>query len=129
VSEDREKRASKKIHSFATFPFFSFFIRIFLLIESHRLELLSSRLRRSGFPDVRFFVISPFSDSRENERSENDLEVEVWQEIGAKYEIENLEDDVRRGNRSEITILQDDPQSRMWERFRASREQAIIIDR
>jgi len=73
-------------------------------------------------------VISPFSDSRENERSEDDLEIEVWQEIGAKYEIENF-DDVHRGNRSEIIILQDDPQSRIWERFRASREQAIIIDR
>jgi len=124
----RNARRRKFTLLFLSF-YFLFVFFFFLLIKSHRLELLSSRLRKSGFPDVRFFVISPFSDSRENERSENDLEIEVWQEIGAKYEIENFVDDVRRGNRSEIIILQDDPQSRMWERFRASREQAIIIDR
>lgn len=87
-------------------------------------------MRKSGFPDIRFFVISPSSDSTKNDRSEEDLEIEVWQEIAAKYEMENLVDsDFLRGNGSDIIFLQDDSQSRMWERFRASREQAITIDR
>lgn len=90
---------------------------------------MSSRLRKSSFPDIRFFVISPFSDSK-NDRSEDDLEIEAWREIGAKYEMENFVDnDFLKSNGTEIIFLQDDPQSRIWERFRASREHAIIIDR
>lgn len=96
------------------------------------LELLSTRLRKSGFPDIRFFVISPFSDSTEENksRSEDDLEIETWREIEAKYEMESfVDEDFLKGNGSEIIFLQDDPQSRIWERFHASREQAIVIDR
>ncbi|KAG5311321.1 SELPA protein, partial [Acromyrmex insinuator] len=93
------------------------------------LELLSSRLRKSGFPDIRFFVISPSSDSK-GDKSEDDLEIEAWREIGAKYEMENfVNSDFLKNNETEIIFLQDDPQSRIWERFRASREHAVIIDR
>ncbi|KYN37341.1 Selenoprotein Pa [Trachymyrmex septentrionalis] len=93
------------------------------------LELLSSRLRKSGFPGIRFFVISPFSDSKDD-KSEDDLEIEAWREIGAKYEMENfVSGDFLKNNGTEIIFLQDDPQSRLWERFRASREHAVIIDR
>ncbi|KYN19017.1 PREDICTED: GATA zinc finger domain-containing protein 8-like [Trachymyrmex cornetzi] len=93
------------------------------------LELLSSRLRKSGFPDIRFFVISPSSDLKDD-KSEDDLEIEAWREIGAKYEMENFVDnDFLKNNGTDIIFLQDDPQSRIWERFRASREHAVIIDR
>lgn len=76
-------------------------------------------------------MISPPADSSiENERSEEDLEIEAWQEIGAKLEMESFVDhDFLRGNRSEITFLQDNSRSHMWKRFRASRDQVIIIDR
>ncbi|XP_011871383.1 PREDICTED: uncharacterized protein LOC105563963 isoform X2 [Vollenhovia emeryi] len=95
------------------------------------LELLSSRFRKSGFPDIRFFAISPASDSSaENERSEEDLdEIEAWRAIGAKHEDSLAGHDFLRSNGSEIILLQDDPQSRMWERFRASRDQVVVIDR
>ncbi|KYN05234.1 Selenoprotein Pa [Cyphomyrmex costatus] len=93
------------------------------------LELLNSRLRKSGFPDIRFFLISPSSDSKD-ERSEDDIEIEAWREIGAKYEMENIVDDnFLKNNGTDIIFLQDDPQSRIWERFRASKEHAIVIDR
>ncbi|KYM84705.1 Selenoprotein Pa [Atta colombica] len=93
------------------------------------LELLSSRLRKSDFPDIQFFVISPSSDLKDD-KSENDLEIEAWREIGAKYEMENfVNSDFLKNNGTEIIFLQDDPQSRIWERFRASREHAVIIDR
>lgn len=92
--------------------------------------MLSSRLRKSGFPDIRFFVISPSSDSTENESSEDDLEIEAWREIGAKHEMDSfVDDDFLRVNETEITFLRDDSQSRMWKKFRASRDQVIIIDR
>lgn len=94
------------------------------------LEMLSSRLRKSGFPDIRFFVISPSSDSTENESSEDDLEIEAWREIGAKHEMDNfVDDDFLRVNETEITFLRDDSQSRVWRKFRASRDQVVIIDR
>ncbi|TGZ54027.1 uncharacterized protein [Temnothorax longispinosus] len=96
------------------------------------LELLSLRLRKSGFPDIRFFVITPPSDSMENERSEDDLEIEVWRQIEAKhsFDMESLvNNDFLKSNESGIVYLQDDPQSRLWERFGASRDQVITIDR
>ncbi|XP_071558681.1 uncharacterized protein [Temnothorax nylanderi] len=96
------------------------------------LELLSLRLRKSGFPDIRFFVITPPSDSMENERSEDDLEIEVWRQIEAKhsFDMESLVNhDLLKSNESGIIYLQNDPQSRLWERFGASRDQVITIDR
>lgn len=87
-------------------------------------------MRKSGFPDVRFFAISPSSDSMENESSEEDLEIETWREIEAKHEMESFVNrDFLREDGSEITYLQDDPRSSLWKRFRASKDQVIIIDR
>lgn len=67
----------------------------------------------------------------ENERSEElDVELETWREIEAKHEMESfVSHDLFRGNGSEITFLRDDPPMFLWERFRASRDQVIIIDR
>ncbi|XP_012529986.1 uncharacterized protein LOC105833090 [Monomorium pharaonis] len=94
------------------------------------LEMLSSRLRKSGFPDIRFFVISPSPGSTENESSEDELEIEAWRDIGAKHsEMDSFADDFLRVNETKITFLQDDSRSRIWEKFRASRDQMIIIDR
>ncbi|KAL0114989.1 hypothetical protein PUN28_010510 [Cardiocondyla obscurior] len=95
------------------------------------LELLSFRLRKSGFPDIRFFMISPFGGSpTKHERSDENVEIEAWREIEARGEMDDfMTVNFFKNDRSEITILWDNPRSRLWERFRASKDQVIIIDR
>lgn len=100
------------------------------LINQFRLKLLSLRLRKSGFPDIRFFVIAPPSDLKED-KTEDDYEIEVWRKITATYETEEFINTnlFLTDNEPEIIFLQDDPQFRIWEKFRASKDQVVIIDR
>lgn len=94
------------------------------------LESLSTRLRKSGFPDVRFFVIAPPPDLTED-KTEDDYEIEVWRKITATYEIEEFANTnlFFEDSESEVIFIQDDPQFRIWERFRASKDQVVVIDR
>ncbi|KMQ90990.1 flocculation protein flo11-like isoform x2 protein [Lasius niger] len=96
------------------------------------LKLLSTRLRKSGFPDIRFFVIAPPPDLTED-RSEDDYEIEAWRKIAATYEtredLVNADELLFKDSEQEMIFLQDDPQLRMWEKFRASKDQVVVIDR
>ncbi|XP_050459199.1 uncharacterized protein LOC126855513 [Cataglyphis hispanica] len=95
------------------------------------LKLLSSRLRKSGFTNIRFFVIAPPPDLIED-KTEDDYEIEAWRKISATYEMEDVnanENLLFKDSRSEIIFFQDDPQYRTWEKFRASKDQVVIIDR
>ncbi|XP_012216128.1 uncharacterized protein [Linepithema humile] len=95
------------------------------------LQLLSSRLRKSGFPDIRFFVITPPPDLMED-KSENEIEIEAWRDIAAMSEtrhIVNAKDQLLKDDGPEMINLQDGPRFRMWERFRASKDQVVVIDR
>ncbi|XP_029177029.1 probable serine/threonine-protein kinase DDB_G0282963 [Nylanderia fulva] len=92
------------------------------------LKLLSSRLRKSGFPDIRFFVIAPLHDLTED-KTEDDDEIETWREIAAMFgEDPDINDFLTtKDNEPEIIYLEDE--FRIWERFRASKNQVVIIDR
>lgn len=87
-------------------------------------------MRKSGFPDVRFFVIAPPPDLTED-KTEDDYEIEVWRKITATYEIEEFANTnlFFEDSESEVIFIQDDPQFRIWERFRASKDQVVVIDR
>ncbi|XP_029678611.1 uncharacterized protein LOC115244807 [Formica exsecta] len=95
------------------------------------LKLLSSRLRKSGFTDIRFFVIAPPPDLTED-KTEDNYEIEAWRKIAAMYEtkdLANANDLLFQDSRPEIIFFQDGPQYRTWEKFRASKDQVVVIDR
>ncbi|XP_072749162.1 uncharacterized protein [Anoplolepis gracilipes] len=95
------------------------------------LKLLSSRLWRSSFPDIRFFMITPPSDLTED-KNQDEKEIEMWQNITEKYETEdfvNADDLLSKDSGPEIVIFQDNSQFGIWEKFRASKDQVVVIDR
>lgn len=76
-------------------------------------------------------MIAPPPDLIED-KTKDDYEIEAWRKISATYEMEdivNANDFLFKDSRSEIIFFQDDPQYRTWEKFRASKDQVVIIDR
>lgn len=92
------------------------------------LKQLNSRLRKSGFLDIRFFVIAPPPDLPED-KTEDDYESETWQALAMTYEedILNIDDFFTMESDPEMIFLQDE--LRIWEKFRASKDQVVVIDR
>ncbi|XP_076301850.1 uncharacterized protein LOC143219945 [Lasioglossum baleicum] len=100
------------------------------------LELLKKRLDRSGFSNILFFVVTPSSNLPENS-VENNIEIRTWKEIsknsvGQKYiwgidetQLNNQTENKERG----IIFLRDAPELGIWEHFRASRDEVVVLDR
>lgn len=101
-----------------------------MLTDKFRLRLLNARLWKSGFSDISFFVIVP-PPNFTTDKTENDIEIEAWRDI-SMHEPENLtnvNDHFFKDDKSELIFVQDDTQTRMWESFRASKDQIVVIDR
>lgn len=77
-------------------------------------------------------MITPPPDLVED-KSENEIEIEAWREIAAmpetKHILMNAGDHLLKDSGPEMIYLQDDPRLRVWERFRASKDQVVVIDR
>lgn len=77
-------------------------------------------------------MISPPPDLTQD-KTEIEDEIEAWRRIATSFpDIEDFVNSnvhVLREDESEIIFLQDGPQFRMWKKFRASRDQVIVIDR
>ncbi|RLU26421.1 hypothetical protein DMN91_000215, partial [Ooceraea biroi] len=96
------------------------------------LNVLSSRMRKSGFPDIRFFAISPPPDLTQDD-TEDDEEIEAWRQIATMFpdteNFVNINADIFKEGNSEIIFLRDGPQLQIWKTFRASKDQVVVIDR
>ncbi|KAG7203367.1 hypothetical protein KM043_013442 [Ampulex compressa] len=98
------------------------------------LKLLKTRLEKSGFADIWFFVVTAPIDLPE-EKLVDDMEIDAWNEISAQ-ESENLLNtaekaiyDFSSNEESQIIYIQDTPQLRIWEHFHASKDQIVVMDR
>lgn len=100
------------------------------------MELLKKRLDRSGFSNILFFVVTPASKLPENS-VENNIEIRTWKEIskntvGQNYiwgieetQLNNQTENKEKG----IIFLRDAPELGIWEHFRASRDEVVVLDR
>ncbi|XP_043278476.1 uncharacterized protein [Venturia canescens] len=106
---------------------------------SHRqalmLEMLRSRLRKSGLTDILFFVVnvSPYFP-RKIDTAKDDIEREVWLEVSPD-EIEGFSrinktfDSLASSIDSGIELIQDDEELGIWKDLGGSRDQVLVIDR
>ncbi|KZC10085.1 Selenoprotein Pb [Dufourea novaeangliae] len=100
------------------------------------LDLLKKRLERSGFTDIVFFIVIPSSNLPEN-TMENNVEIKTWKRISMnmvepEYILgtdETQFNDLARNSKKDILCVQDTPDLGIWERFRASKDEVVVVDR
>ncbi|XP_076231318.1 uncharacterized protein LOC143177330 [Calliopsis andreniformis] len=100
------------------------------------LELLKKRLAKSGFRDILFFVVTPPSSLPEDD-AENNIEIKAWKEISKNIlqpeyfwnSEETPFNEVSKNNDKGIIFLQDTPELGIWQHFRGSKDEVVIIDR
>ncbi|XP_078050400.1 uncharacterized protein LOC144476937 [Augochlora pura] len=100
------------------------------------LELLKKRLERSGFLNILFFVVAPSSNLPENS-VENNIEIRTWKEISKNMfsqeylwgTEETQPNDQAKIKENGIVFLRDTPEIGIWDYFRASRDEVVVLDR
>lgn len=77
-------------------------------------------------------MISPPPDLTRDETGDDD-EIEAWRQISTMFpdteDFMNTNVHIFKEDEPEMILLHDSPRFQMWKRFRASRDQMIVIDR
>ncbi|XP_034194447.1 uncharacterized protein LOC117610773 isoform X2 [Osmia lignaria lignaria] len=99
------------------------------------LKLLKRRLDKSGFTNILFFCVAPPSGLPEG-NTENSVEIKTWREISKNvwkseylFDIDQRVLDDSTKSKYDIIFIQDNLKLRIWENFRALKDEVVIIDR
>ncbi|XP_066591160.1 uncharacterized protein [Prorops nasuta] len=99
------------------------------------LKLLKERLEKNGFTDILFFVVAAPPDFLPD-TLEEEIEKAAWKEISMleQRELQDMDEKwihkaLKDSDPTELLVLHDNPELRIWEKFHASRDQILVIDR
>ncbi|XP_020293086.1 uncharacterized protein LOC109859339 [Pseudomyrmex gracilis] len=95
----------------------------YIMAKSFIWEIFNLHLQESGFSDVRVFAIFLSFDMIEDEWMRSLVKKDLTPQILTEF------NDNFNHTQSKVTFFLDNPQLRLWQRFRASKDQVVVIDR